>query len=390
MADRIFDRIQAIDIDTHITEPPDTWTARVASKWGDAIPRVERNEDGRDLWVINGEMISGPGFTTMAGFNGSIPDSPLGFDDIPKSSWDPKARLEHMDAEGIHAQILYPNVGGFGGGGFLKMGEPEFVLECLRAYNDMLTDWCSVDPNRLVPVASMPFWDVQECVKEVQRTAQTGHKAFNFCGSPQEFDQPLLCDKHWDPLWAAAQETGLSISFHIGGGDISDLMVDAAGIGMRANFARVSSGIFMGNAAVLSNLFFGGICHRFPDLKFVSVESGVGWIPAYLEACDWQWTNGQVTKEHPEYDLLPSEYFRRQVYGSFWFENAGLQTGLELYPDNMLWETDFPHPTCQHPGLEGGFAERPADYAEKALGKVSEATLQKVLHDNAAELYRLS
>jgi len=388
MGQRIFDRVRAIDIDTHITEPPDTWTARVASKWGDLVPHVVRR-DGRDIWVIGEQMVSGPGFTTMAGFNGSIPDAPKGFDDIPRSSFDPKARLAHMDAEGIYAQVLYPNVGGFGAGGFLRLGDAELMLECVRAYNDMLVEWCSVDPDRLVPVATLPFWDVDECVKEIQRTAQTGHRAFNFCTRPTEFGEPPLCSRHWDPLYAAAQETGFSISFHIGGGDLSDLLTDTGNIGTRANFARVSSTIFMQNAQCLSDLFFGGVCHRFPDLKFVSVESGVGWLQCFLETSDWQWTNSQVTKEHPEYDLLPSEYFRRQIYGSFWFEKAGIQTALEMFPENLLWETDFPHPTCQHPGLEGGLAEHPADYAEKVLEGLSRGTVDKILHDNAAELYRL-
>ena len=40
MTKRIFDRIRAIDTDTHITEPPDVWTSRVSKKWGDAVPHV--------------------------------------------------------------------------------------------------------------------------------------------------------------------------------------------------------------------------------------------------------------------------------------------------------------------------------------------------------------
>ncbi len=143
----------------------------------------------------------------------------------------------------------------------------------------------------------------------------------------------------------------------------------------------------MANAQSLTDVIFGGVCHRFPQLKFVSVESGVGWMQSFIEGMDWQWTNGQVTRDHPEYDLLPSEYFKRQIYGCFWFERQGLRTVLEELPDNLLWETDFPHPTCQHPGPANARAMRPAEYAEEALADVSEATLQKVLHDNAAALY---
>jgi hypothetical protein len=117
------------------------------------------------------------------------------------------------------------------------------------------------------------------------------------------------------------------------------------------------------------------------------VESGVGWIPPYLEAADWQFVNSETRKEHPEYDLLPSEYFKRQIYGCFWFESSGLKSALEQMPDNTLWETDFPHPTCQHPGLTNGLAQRPADYAERAFAGVADETVEKVLHTTAARLY---
>ena len=87
------------------------------------------------------------------------------------------------------------------------------------------------------------------------------------------------------------------------------------------------------------------------DLNFVSVESGVGWIPFALDALDWQWKNCGVALEHPEYDLLPTEYFKRQIYGCFWFEVEPARFAIErLGDDNILYETDFPHPTSMSPG----------------------------------------
>ncbi len=387
MTRRIFDRVRAIDTDTHITEPPDLWTSRVSTKkWGDAVPHVKK-VDGRDVWRIRDQMVGSPGFTTMAGFNGSPPEGPMGYDDILSSSFDAKQRLAHMDAEGIHAQVLYPNVGGFGSGGFLKLKEPELMLECVRAYNDFLVEWCSADPNRLIPVAAMPFWDIGECVKEVERAVSIGHRAVLAASKPQDFGYPSVASPHWNPFWAAVQDAGVPISFHIGGGDLSDLFVDKDGLGVRANFGRVSSMIFMQNVTCLADLIFGGVCHRFPKLDFVSVESGVGWIPSYLEAADWQFIGSQTRKEHPEYDLLPSEYFKRQIYGCFWFESDGLKDAIAHMPDNIMWETDFPHPTCMHPGLEGGATQRPADYAEKAFEGVADDVIEKVLHGTAARLY---
>ena len=103
----------------------------------------------------------------------------------------------------------------------------------------------------------------------------------------------------------------------------------------------------------IADLIFGGVCHRFPDLKLVSVESGVGWIPAALETFDWQWRNGGVRDEHPEYDLLPSEYFRRQIYGCFWFEQQARARRDRAVPRqhpvrDRLPAPDVPAPRAAH------------------------------------------
>ena len=387
MSKDLFDRYSVIDVDTHITEPPDVWTSRVSKKWGDRVPRMERLGE-KDVWIVNGEVAGAPGAFTMAGFDGTLPECRNTLEECPKSAYDAAARLEFMDREGIHAQVLYPNVGGFGSGRFLSLGEPELMLECVRAYNDFLTDWTSEDPTRLLPVTAMPFWDVGEMVKEMHRCAEAGHKAVLFPNVPETYGQPRVADRYWDPVWAAAQEAGLPISFHIGGGDISGLLTDEVGMGFKANFGRVSSLIFVENAQCVADLIFSGICSRFPDLRFVSVESGVGWLVGLLEAFDWQWQNSGIREEHPEYDLLPSEYFRRQIYGCFWFENQGARRAIELFPENILYETDYPHPTCMSPGPRTP-AERPRVYAERVLGDLPEDMVAKVLHDNAASLYGL-
>jgi len=385
MPESIFDRFAVIDIDTHLTEPADVWTSRLGSVWGNRVPHIRRI-DGTDLWFVGDTVVGMPGAYSMAGHTGTPPDFRKNYDEIPASMYDAAARLAFMDGEKIHAQVLYPNVGGFGAGGFRKLGDPALMLECVRAYNDFLLEWCATDPARLIPVAATPFWDVAASVAEIERCAALGYRAILMCNQPQDHGQPVLRHRHWDPLWAAAQEAGLTVSFHVGGGDLSDLINDPANIGFKANFARISTNAFMDNARCITDLVCGGVCHRFPKLNMVSVESGAGWIPFALEALDWQWKNNGVRAEHPEYDLLPSEYFRRQIYASFWFEEQGLALALEKYPDNILYETDYPHPTCQAPGPASA-GTHPRLYAERVLSEIAEPTLRKVLHDTAAHLY---
>ncbi len=110
-----------------------------------------------------------------------------------------------------------------------------------------------------------------------------------------------------------------------------------------------SAMLYLNNAKVLANLLYSGVLERFPALNVVSVESGVGWIPFVLEALDYG--VGEMAPGAMDYlSMAPSEYFRRQVYACFWFERAGLAGAIEaLGPGHLLFETDFPHPTCTYP-----------------------------------------
>jgi predicted TIM-barrel fold metal-dependent hydrolase len=391
----IFDRFRVIDVDTHVSEPYDLWTSRVSKKWGDQVPHVVRvPETGIDHWAIGDTLILPSGITAVAGFDGVLPDHPPSLDQAHPGCHDAKARLEMMDAEGIWAQVLYPNVGGFGSGRFLKLGEPELMLECVRAYNDFLVEWASPAPGRLIAVSALPFWDVAASVREIERCAALGHRAVLFGSQPQSFGQPHLADPYWDPIWAAAQDAGLPISFHIGSQNIPTVaeMEQGAGtwpgFGIHGTIAKQSVTLFLDNLNCIADVIVGGVCHRFPRLGFVSVESGAGWVPFAIEALDWQWQNNGVRLDHPELDLLPSEYFRRQIYACFWFERQGARAAVERYPDNFLYETDFPHPTSMYPGPKS-IAERPREYAQRVWGDLPEATLRKVFHSNAARLYRL-
>ncbi len=388
----LFERHAAIDVDTHVTEPPDLWSSRVAKKHRDLAPRVERI-DGKDMWLVGGKPQIWPGIFSIAGFDGSPPvEFPATFDDIDPSMFDAKARVARMDQDGIHAQVIYPNVGGFGSQVFLKMKDEELKLSCVKAYNDFLTEFASAAPGRLLPITALPFWDLDATLKEVSRCIDAGHKGILFPTQPQVFGQPPLNNSHWDPLWTLAQDAGVAINFHVGSDsdwDPQDVLADPTGMGERTMFAYFSSLGFMSNLKGIGDVIFGGVLHRFPKLNFVSVESGVGYMPTVLETMDWQWRNTRVALEHPEYDLLPSEYFKRQMFACFWFEQGTmLENALQQYPDNMMWETDFPHPTSQSPGPATP-ALAPREYAAQALGNMPDDIVGKVLHGNAARVYNL-
>ena len=74
-----------------------------------------------------------------------------------------------MDKYGIWAAVLYPNVAGFGAGKMLTMGDHELMLACVRAYNDFLSEYSSIAPDRFIPIMALPFWDLDATEHEIDR-----------------------------------------------------------------------------------------------------------------------------------------------------------------------------------------------------------------------------
>lgn len=142
------DTIPIIDVDTHVVEPPDLWTSRVASKWGDRRPHVKWDEQAQlEMWFVGDRPINGVGTPAMAGWTEYPPLHPRTWSDINPVLWDAEKRLTLMDEYGVQSQVLYPNLLLFNGRDFVDADERSLQLECLKAYNDFLTDWSA--PRRI-------------------------------------------------------------------------------------------------------------------------------------------------------------------------------------------------------------------------------------------------
>jgi predicted TIM-barrel fold metal-dependent hydrolase len=387
----IVKEFKVIDTDTHVIEPYDLWTSRISTaKYGDKVPHVKWDPNMKeDAWFFGGDRTGAAAGAAMAGWHEYPPKRPQKLEQVDPALYDNYARLKKMDEYGIYAQVLYPNVAGFGAGRYLGLGDQELMLLCVQAYNDWLTEWASADKKRLIPQAALPFWDIPATIKEMTRAAKDGHKGVVMCGEPEAFNLPKLTDPQWDPLWACAQDLGLPINFHVGAGDMWYFDMMHKSVGQHAAFASMGALFSLDLAAVISQIACGGVCHKFPNLNFVVVESGVGWIPYLLASLDYQWLNCGAHKENPEYKLLPSEFFKRQIYGSFWFEHETLKPAIDILgANNILYETDFPHPTSMSPGPATS-ARAPNDYMEDAFAGVARSDVEKIVHGNAARIYHL-
>ncbi len=374
-----------IDADTHVTETPDLWTSRAPASMRDRVPFVETDSRGRQRWRIgDGRPLASVGMTATAG-RGSFKHPPKNYDEMHPGAYDANARLKYMDEMGIWAMVMYPNVGGFGAQQFLKLNDPELMLTCVQIYNDWQTEWASADSRRLLPITSIPFWDVEAAAEEVRRCSAMGHRGILFTGEPQYFGQPIIGDPHWNPLWQIACELDLPISFHVGSGDMNEGLIKnrVSTYGLAAAFTALAIDILLQNGKQVSDLIMSGVLNRYPAIKFVSVESGIGWIPFVLEAMDYQFQGNDVRGERPEFDLMPSEYFARNIYACYWFEQVAPRRLIDkIGADNVMFETDFPHPTSL-------YGEEVHARIQSGLSDCEASVRRKILWDNAQKLYKV-
>src|SRR3984893_12086201 len=183
----VIDEIQIIDADTHLVEPPDLWTPRLPSRFGDLIPHVKWDPDQQEeAWFVGDQRMAPVASAAQAGWPEFPPDHPRRWSDADPATWDPKLRLGRMDQYGIHAQVLYPNVALFNSALLQDVAEG-LPLAFMQAYNNYQTDFASVAPARYLPMTSLPFWDLDATLTETDRCTAAGHKGIVFSQDPSAF-----------------------------------------------------------------------------------------------------------------------------------------------------------------------------------------------------------
>jgi predicted TIM-barrel fold metal-dependent hydrolase len=381
--------VKVVDADTHFTEAHDLWTKRAPRGWEARMPHVER-VDGLATWVVEGAVLGRAGAGGVVGRDGNKGRSFEGLyeweiDRAHIAAYDPRARVALLDELGIWAQIVFPGVVGLGGQN-LAEAMPDVALRnlCLEIFNDASAEMQAESGNRLLPMALLPSWDIAASVREAQRAKSLGLRGVNITSDPQDLGSPDLASRDWDPLWDVCADLGLPVHFHIGASLTTMNFFGNYPWPSHDDDIKLAIGgtlLFIGNARVVVNIICSGMLERHPQLKIVSVESGSGWIPFILEALDYEMLENSP-RQRAEMSLSPSEYFRRQIYATTWFERVDLPAIVRAVgEDNIMFETDFPHPTCLYPD--------PLKAAEENMRELSVTAQRKILGDNAAKLYGL-
>jgi predicted TIM-barrel fold metal-dependent hydrolase len=379
-----------IDADSHWCEAPDLFTKRAPAAFRDRVPRVEE-VDGQSMWVFDGQPVgrfSAGGVIGRDGIKESAHRALFEWthDDVHVGAWDPDVRLGVLDECGIDAQIIFPSTIGLGGQDLGMAGDPALRRLAIEIYNDAMTEIQADSGNRLLPLPLMPAWDVDACVREAKRVAGLGARGVNMTSDPQDLGAPDLANRAWDPFWEVCSDLELPVHFHIGASVTGMTFYGQYPWESHPDNTKLAIGgtlLFIGNARVVTNLILSGMFDRYPALKMVSVESGVGWIPFILEALDYEMSEN-APQELSQMAKLPSEYFKTNLYATFWFENNRnkLPDLIEAVgEDNILFETDFPHPTCLYPS--------PLQTVEAKMGTLTPEARRKIFGENARKLYRL-
>ncbi len=396
------DGTKVVDGDGHVIEPPDLWSARMDEKrWGDWIPHLDA--DGT-LWVGGEIRGRGPDTVHQIAELADIPEEEVvaALDETNASlgragGYDPKARLEDMDRDGLDVAVLYPTSGLFFGplDPIKALHDTRFVLACQQAYNDWLAEYCSAAPDRLFGIGAVPLQDIDLAVEEAERVVKVlGLKGVFIRPSPYVDELPLS-HRVYDPFWAAVSELGVPISLH------PAVHVDTPGACRKLNLVRSNPNLSVANAAVtpeyggsgfgqaignavdmivsMGRLLMGGVCERFPKLNFIFLESGGGWCATQLERMDEQCE--EFPLERRWLSMMPSDYFRRQCYVSFDPEEWNLAASAEwIGPERILWASDYPHPE---------YSEDVLEELMENLSPLSPADQRKILSENAVRAYKL-
>lgn len=364
-----------VSADSHVNPPRDLWLIDVPEKFKDSAPRVVTTPQG-DFWMTDSQVSGGIGLDSSAGRKPEdYKPSGLSYKDMRPGSYDPTARLEDMDTDGVDAEVLY-----FGGPVTQYAKNPELRNYVVQRYNDWMVELSKASPKRLVGLAHIPLIDIDEGIRELERIAKLGLKGFHCDPFPDERGGKALWDPAYEPLWARIEETGLPLSFHIVGPRKQNVMETFQNPtpGIKETFIAIAP---ISICETVSTLTFTGILDRHPKLNYVLVECGIGWIPYFIERMDQTfekhrfWTKS-VIKEKPSF------YWYRQGHATFIKDLAGVYSREKAGIDNIMWSTDYPHSDSTWPHSR-------AVLEEHFVG-VSDEHRRKICAGNAERLYKLA
>jgi predicted TIM-barrel fold metal-dependent hydrolase len=360
--------------DDHIIEPRDTWSSRVPRKYLDAAPHVVE-EDGQEYWEYEDVRGTTMGLNAVVGKPHNLWSAdPVRFDEMRKGCWDPLERARDLIAEGVTASAAFPTLPRFSGALFASFNDKELADVCVRAWNDFLFDeWCAAAPEMFVPMIIVQLWDPKAAALEIERNLARGARAVILPEEPSPLGMPSWYDTdHWDPVWSTIQAAGVPACMHIGSSGMKPFLPPGG-----TETLRLALG-FVPTVTHAMGMAFGPVPKRYPDIKIVYSEGGIGWVPSAVERAESRITlHGARVGDA---DVSPREIFSK----NFWFcampdDDFGIAQRELIGVDRIMWELDYPHSNSPWP--------ESSRHAQELLADVSEEDFRLIAHENAEKLF---
>jgi predicted TIM-barrel fold metal-dependent hydrolase len=399
-----------ISVDDHVVEPAHVWQMWLPEKYRAAGPRVERKrwsdfrlrkgakyameEDPEGLWgdawyyednliYVHKRFVAIPQAATSGeGENIEFDRSQMvmkaiTYDEMRPGCYERDARVKDLALNWTDGSLPFPTFPRFCGQTFYEGEDKELGLACVRAYNDwMVEEWCEPSGGVNIPLCLIPLWDVELAAAETLRNAQRGVRAICFSELPHHLKLPTIHSGYWDPLFQVCNDWGVTVCMHIGSSSTNPMASPDAPAGAGAMIA------FNNSMASLADWLFSRKLIEFPKLKIAYSEGQIGWIPYALERADtiWEqhdsWQRSKKILPNP-----PSTYYYGRVYGCFTADHHGLYSLEFVGPDNICFETDYPHTDTTWPHSKA--------YVEKMLTGFDHDVAYKVLRGNAIKMLEL-
>jgi uncharacterized protein len=356
-----------VSADSHITEPPETYTDFCDAAFRDRVPHVVDGGEKGDLFVVEGAKPISLGTVAAAGKQASEIGIYSRFADLHRSGWDPHERTADQDRDGVAAEVIYPTIGMV----LCNLEDADYKRACFQAYNRWISQYCEPYADRLIGLGQSALRTPAEGIADLREVAALGLRGLMMPGVPayeHDYDHA-----DWDPFWEAAIELQLPLSFHI-------LTTQA----QKTRGARINGflSIVRGCQDIMGMLIFGGVFERHPHLQVVCAEADAGWVPHFMYRMDHAFKRHRYwLKPGAELSLLPSEYYARNIFTTFQDDWTAFRFANDMNWERLMWANDFPHSDSTWPWSQEMLAEHTAN--------LTDGQRTAILSSNVADLYRI-
>ncbi len=361
---------RVMSADSHVLEPPDLWSKRIAARFRDRAPTIIHEHRGQTGDFLYCPPL--PPFNVTSLGSAGIPAEEQerfalgGYAVCRPGGWDPAERIKDMDLDGVDVEIFFCGLTMF----FFQHPDEELQRAIFRAYNDFAHEYASYNPKRLIPVAAISMTDPQEALKEAERCAKLGFRGVFISNDPapeRRYDNPM-----WEPFWSFCEEADLPVNIHI--------LTGQRGTGMGSHAIADYMKLHTYAVTAILEMICAGVFERHPRLKVISVENDIGWLAHHLKRLEH--ASYRFGRRFPAMKMNAADYWRRQVYATFQDDVPGVLTRHLIGVDRLMWGSDYPH-------FDSTFPHSREQIAKNFAG-VPEAEQELILGGTMARVYNLS